>query len=200
MTQMARLKINWTGFSGAPGFTNLYFRDFSGTGNIDQAIVNGAITKTDTWLNAWNSRLPATVNVVIDPVVDVVEDTTGELVGFFTGTPFTRANGTGTGNYSAASGACVNWYTGAVVRGRRLRGRTFMVPLAGSALAVNGTIDDTALTALRSATTALINDAGAGDIGVWSRPTSATATDGQWAAVTSSTIPDKCAVLRSRRD
>ena len=200
MTEMAKLKINWTGFTGAPGYTNLYFRDFSGSGAVDQAVVDGAVTKTDTWLNVWNSRLPASVNVKIDSQVEIIEDTTGVLVRYMSGTPFQRGNGTGAGNYSAAAGAVVNWYTNAVVRGRRLRGRSFMVPLVAAAYATNGSLADGDLTDFRNASTALAAGVGTGDLGVWSRPSTPGGTDGQWSAVTSATVPDMTAVLRSRRD
>jgi hypothetical protein len=200
MTQMAKVTINWTGFSGAPGYTNLYFRDFTENGQIDQAIASGAAAKVDNWIGGFQSRLPTTVTVQTDATVEAIEDTTGELQGFFNVTPAAARVGTGTGNYSAASGAVVNWYTAGVVRGRRLRGRTFLVPLAGSALDTNGTINNTELTALRTNTTTFINETGAGDLGVWSRPSAPGAADGTWFAVNSFTIPDKVAVLRSRRD
>jgi hypothetical protein len=210
MGEMAKLTVNWTGFVGAPGYTNLYFRDFQFENAIDQAIVDGAITKTDTWLNAFNAYLPGSVNVTIASAVEVIEDTTGNLLRYMQGTPFARGNGSGTGAYSAASGACVNWYTNTIVRNRRLRGRSFMVPLAGSALDTAGTIDNAAVVSMRNASTAMAGGVGVGDLGVWSRPTPILDAngdptgeynpDGQWAFVTSATVPDKCAVLRSRRD
>lgn len=210
MGEMAKLTVNWTGFVGAPGYTNLYFRDFQAQNVIDQPIVDGAISKTDAWLNQFNGFLPATVNVTLDSAVEIIEDTTGELIRYMSGAPFQRANGSGTGAYSAASGACVNWYTDAIVRGRRLRGRSFMVPLAGSALATDGTIDNTAVATMRTASTTMAGGVGVGDLGVWSRPTPILDAqgnptgnynaDGQWAFVTSATVPDKAAVLRSRRD
>ena len=200
MTEMAKLKINWTGFTGAPGYTNLYFRDFTGSGDVDQAVVDGAITKTDTWLNVWNSRLPASVNVKIDSQVEIIEDSTGALVRFMSGTPFQRGNGTGAGNYSAATGAVVNWYTNGIVRGRRLRGRSFMVPLVAAAFSTNGSIADGDLVDFRTASTALAAGVGTGDLGVWSRPSTPGGSDGSWYFVTSATVPDMTAVLRSRRD
>ena len=75
-----------------------------------------------------------------------------------------------------------------------------MVPLGGNGLDVSGTLDNTRLTAWRTATTALIAAAGVGDLGVWGRPTAPGATDGVWAVVKSFTIPDKAAILTSRRD
>jgi hypothetical protein len=200
MTEMAKVTINWTGFLGAPGYTNLYFKDFDSTDFIVQAIADGAVSKTDNWIGGIQSRIPSSVTLQTSPTVEIIEAETGELKGFLTTTPAAARVGTGTGVYSAASGAVVNWYTGGVVRGRRVRGRTFLVPISGNALSGDGTLDNTNAAALRTNTAPLISTTGAGDLGVWSRPTAPGATDGSWHLVTSFTIPDKVAVLRSRRD
>lgn len=199
MSQILRVTINWTGFIGAPGYTNLHFRDFA-AGDQTQAIADGAVAKTDFWIQSLQMRVPPTVTLQVDPTVEVIEDTTGDLVGFFNAGQTEPRVGTGTGAYSAASGACVNWYTGGIRNGRRVRGRSFIVPLAGSALGTDGSIDETQLAGLRTATTALLDAAGSGDLGVWSRPSSPLVADGAWYAVTAFTIPDRAAVLRSRRN
>lgn len=196
---MAKIVINWTGFTGAPGYTNLYFRDFD-TGEMDQTTVDGAVSKVDTWIGFVLSRLPNTVTLRVNPVIEIVEETTGALTRFMNATTLAARTGVGTGNYSASSGACVNWYTNVVRNGRRIRGRTFLVPFAGNSLGPDGTLDNTGLTNLTTNTAALIAAAGDGDLGVWARPTAPGASDGVWAVVTSFTIPDKAAVLRSRRD
>jgi len=199
MTQIGRLKINWTGFIGAPGFTNLYFRDFS-EGELTQAMADGFTAKTDIWLDAWVSSLPSTVSILVDPTVDVVNAENGELESFMTVSPDTSRTGTGAGTYAAPAGACVNWSTNGVENGRRVRGRTFMVPLTSAATATDGTINTANLNALRTATATFIDPTGTGDLGVWHRPTATGANDGAWYFVTAFTLPDRVAVLRSRRD
>jgi hypothetical protein len=200
MPEIARVKVNWTGFAGAPGYTNLYFAA-SGGGGMSQAVADNAISRADTFLNVWQSKLPPSVSYICDPTVEAINDSNGQLGQFFNTAPFQRGNGSGTGNYSAASGAVVNWYTDGVRNGRRVRGRSFMVPFAGSALGSNGTLDDASLPALRAAATALATPgANAARLIVWCRPTAPAATDGISFDVTSATIPDKVAVLRSRRD
>lgn len=199
MTEMLRVTVNWTGFNGAPGYTNLHFRDFT-EGPVDQAMADGSVAKVDSWIANWQSSLPSTVKFQVNPQVQRIEDTTGDLVGFFNTTPAAQRTGTGTGSYSAASGMCFNWYTNGVRNGRRIRGRTFVVPVAGNALGPDGTLDDTKVTGLRTATASLLSATGSGDFGVWSRPSGPGATDGAWWLTTSFTLPDKVAVLRSRRD
>lgn len=199
MAQILRVKLNWTGFIGSPGYTNLYFRDFS-EGPVDQAMADGAVAKTDIWLDAWVPALPSTVSLLVDPTVDIVNEQNGELEGFLTTSPDTSRLGTGSGAYSAPSGICVNWSTNGIRNGRRIRGRTFMVPVSGAATDTNGTIATTHLNNLRTASGVFISPTGAGDLGVWSRPTPAEPNGGIWHVAASYSIPDRLAVLRSRRD
>lgn len=197
--EIGRLKINWTGFTGAPGYTNLYFNDFS-EGSVTQAMVDGFRSRTDTLLGTIQTRLPSTVTVAVDPTVDIIDVPTGNLTRFMSTTPAAARVGQGTGNYSAASGGVINWYTGGVRNGRRVRGRTFLVPFASSALGPNGTLDDTLRTSLIGAIQTFIGPgANQGLLGIYARPKPGLS-DGAWFAVTSFTHPDKVAVLRSRRD
>lgn len=198
MAQMARITVNWTGFAGAPGYTNLHFRDFAG-GGVTQAVVDNAIARVDTWLDAWLNHMPITVNLGINPSVEVIEDTTNTLVDFMTGTPDTPRVGFINGSYSAVSGACVNWSTAGIRNGRRVRGRSFMIPLAGTAYGSDGTLDAGVLNSVRAATDVLINTAEEGDLGVYSRPSTKVAADGAWHVVSAFTIPDRASILKSRR-
>jgi len=197
---MLRYKINWTGFIGGPGYTNLHFEDAS-EDFFTQADVDAFALKIDTWLDAWAGSIASTVTYLLDPTVEVIDQTTGDLLSFWTATTDTARVGASTGSYAAPAGACLNWYTAGIRNGRRVRGRTFMVPLGGTALQSDGTIDNTKLTALRTATATMIaplnDDAG---LGVWSRPSGPEATDGIWHRCTSYTLPDKVAILTSRRD
>ena len=98
--------------------------------------------------------------------------------------------------YSAASGARIEWRTSAVVAGRRLRGRTFLVPVYAGAYETDGTLSETAKATLASAAvkywdTSLLT---AAQPAVWSR------THGIMADIVSALIPDSVSILRSRRD
>lgn len=199
MASLAKVTINWTGFTGAPGYTNLYFRN-STPGVINQTVVDNAISKTHTWIQAWDDALPNTVTLTVDPTVDEINDTNGSLVAFWTGTPGSANVGGSTLTYSAVSGACVNWYTSTVRNGRRIRGRTFMVPIGSNGMDTNGTLNNTSRTAWITATGVLTAASGDARLVVWGRPSAPAATDGVSAEVTSFTIPDKVAYLSSRRD
>lgn len=199
MPEIVKIQVDWTGFNGGPGYTNLYFSDTT-FGLATQAIANSAAAKVDTFLASMTARFPLAVAAKVNPTAEIINPADGKLQGFMTVTPSNTRQGEGTGTYSGASGACVNWYTGGVVRGRRVRGRMFLVPLIGSSYATNGTLDDTMLTGLRTAVATLSANNTTSWLGVWSRPSAKGATDGNWFGVQSSTVNDKAAILRSRRD
>lgn len=111
------------------------------------------------------------------------------------GTP-TAVSGSGATNYARPVGGRVDWVTGEIVGGRRLRGRTYIVPLLASAYDTGGTLTGVAQNALRQAAQDLLNALSADSIplGVWSRKNSFAA------SVSSPSVPFSTAVLRSRRD
>lgn len=199
MVDILRLKINWTGFPGGPGYTNLHFRNTT-PGTISQAVVDSAITATDIWLEAWKATFPSGTSVLIDPTADVLDETNGDLKAFMSGTPTASRTGSTAATYSAPTGACVNWYTNAIRNGRRIRGRTFMIPLGGGAWDTAGSLENSKLTAWRTATGIFVNAGTDSDFGVWSRPSGPDANDGVFAPATSYTIQDRAAILTSRRD
>jgi hypothetical protein len=199
MSSFFRVTINWTGFPGGPGFTNLFFKS-AGDVAVTQAIAQEAVTKVDAWLNTWQGDIPAVVTSRVDPNVVETNEQTGAQIGFFNTTSEAAQQGIGTGGYSAASGACINWYTNGALNGRRVRGRTFMVPLVASAFDTNGTLNDTRLALWRTNTQTLVNDVSDSSLQVWHRPTVAAPTSGSAHPVTSLTINDKAAILTSRRD
>lgn len=198
--EIAKVTVKWTGFTGAPGYTNFFFNDFT-DGAITQAIVDGALARTDTFVSNWESSVPAAVKLQVDNIVQIINVPDGKMTRFMTGPAKTLRTGSGTGVYSAASGMCFNWYTNGVRNGRRVRGRTFVVPVAGSALGADGSLDDTKVSGLRTVAAAFFAPgANQGLPGVYARPTAPGATDGAWFGTQSVTLPDKVAVLRSRRD
>jgi hypothetical protein len=199
MAHLARVTINWTGFVGAPGFTNLYFSPAAGP-DITQSVVDAAVAKTYTWMNQFTSSMPTAVNVAVDPSVEVIEYTDGKLAAFMTGTPAAPQVGGDAGTFSSASGVVTSWYTGGIRNGRRIRGRSFMVPMGPTAYQNDGTLATTKLTAWRTAANNLIANVDAARLAVWSRPSGPGATDGIAYDVISAQVNDKVAVLRSRRD
>lgn len=199
MADLARVTINWTGFVGAPGFTNLYFSPAAG-GDVTQAVVDAAVAKADAWLSQYKSSFPTAVTTGIDPSVEVIESSNGELQAFMTGTPAAASAGGDAGTFSSATGVVTSWYTPGIRNGRRIRGRSFMVPMGPTAYQSDGTIATTKLTGWRTAANTLIANVDAARLAVWSRPSAPAATDGIAYDVISANMNDKVAVLTSRRD
>jgi hypothetical protein len=111
--------------------------------------------------------------------------------------------------YAGGTGGVVNWLTGAVVNGRKVRGRTFLVPLMSNGFSNDGTLTSGCVSTLTAAGNAALGTTGC-NMTVWSKiwdkkPTSPPAAvppkqiGGSLARVTSVLVPDRAAQLRSRR-
>lgn len=191
---MQRTRVLWTGFPGAPGYTNLFSRVAS-IGTHDPTIAMGDVA---TLFSALASRIPNSVTLAIEPEVAYIEDSDGEAQGFDSvGTPPTITQPTGSGIYSAPTGASIEWTTGAVKNGRRVTGRTYLVPLVGSAFEADGTLAAAARTQLQSAASVYAITGDATNV-VWSRPVNGAG--GSSYPVSGANVADKAAVLRTRRD
>lgn len=189
-TDLLRLVVRMDGWPGAPGFMTFY----------SQNAVNTMRPAVIAFLNAVKINFPSVVTFTVPTEGDIINDATGELAGTWTGgSSFTTTGGTA-GAFAAPAGACITWSTGTTVvgpsgRARRLKGRTFLVPLHPVVFANDGTITDATLTALRNAASTLWVD---GDLAVWHRPFGAGG-NGSSVPVNGSAVSDRAAVLTSRR-
>jgi len=169
-------------------------------------------TAPDSVRSFWEgmfSLIPADVTIKVDGVGDVIEDTTGALVGQWIFPAPAVVQCTGIGTYAAPCGGLIRWETGVIKDGRRLRGRTFVVPLINGQYQNDGSLDPTTLTYLLSAAQILVTQQSASMV-VWHRPFKGAPAVGTKPArpshlgghslVTGASIPDKVVVLRSRRD
>lgn len=200
MAQLAKVTINWSGMPGGPGFSNLYFKDISGGPSIDQTVVDNAVSKVDTWLDAFQPSLPTSIITGVSSTVEAIDEATGNLQAFYTATPAAAAGGGGGTTYAAPVGVVVSWFTNNVINSRRVRGRTFIVPLSTSAYEADGSLGTTKLVTWNAASAALIGTGAAAEFGIWHRPTTPGGSDGEFALVTAHRIPDMAAVLTSRRN
>lgn len=191
---MLRITARWTGFTGSPGYSNFFFAGGGGLISDAQQVSD----RVATAFEALASVLPTNVAVTTEAEAAVIDSDTGELTGF---QPVDQervpALGGGT-SYSGASGAVVNWRTDDVRFGRRIMGRTFIVPIRADAYDDEGTLSTAALDDLRTFADTLTSWDFDSEFGVWSRPRGGSG--GVFATATSYNVPDKAAVLRSRRD
>jgi hypothetical protein len=136
---------------------------------------------------------------------EVIDEDDGELAGSWTGgTASSVIAGSPNATWVQGVGARIVWNTGAVTRGRAVRGSTFMVPLQTSAYESAGALVGSFVTIFNGAAPALI--ASDPNFCVWSRPVfdrsgpvPVLVHNGSHAPITSGTVPDRVSWLRSRR-
>lgn len=179
----------WTGTVGLPGYSQFYH---SITGTLPTSAQNGH-TAVRSFFSAIVATIPGEVSVTVDPVYQTFEDTSGELTAENTvGTPSQVVVGTSGANYAAQVGVLVEWITGAYINGRRLRGRTYLVPTTGFDL--DGTLSAGALAIFNDAWPWISEDQE--DFRVWHRPVNGAG--GTSAPIARGIVRDHAAVLRSR--
>lgn len=187
--ELNRVVVSWAG----PGVVGLAVNVLHFAGDVG-APSSSAILSAYSGLA---SSLPSGVTITVPNSGDVIEDTTGTLVGVWTSSGGGVVTGTAAGPRAAGVGFCVGWTTGGIVDGRKLRGRTFIVPIAGGAFDTDGTFQASAMTQFGTFANAL---QASGPLAVWHRPTTTGGSDGNSYGVVSNHVNDKAAFLSSRRD
>ena len=177
----------WQGATGLPGYTKLRF-----DGELDALAAAACAARMRAMFAAMQAWIPAAVNISWDGLAQVY-GSNGQLTGEVPYSPPANVAGVGLGGFSAASGVCVNWLTGLFVNGKRIRGRTFLVPLV-ECFEGNGTLSSGAVSGISQAAADLAG--GTPGLVVASRSGGGFIT----APVAGVSVPDRAAVLRSRRD
>lgn len=213
MTSIMRVRAASRGWSGGPGLNTFYFTAHGGP-DPDEPIVDDAQLAHDRVHDAFaaaTGMYPTSWKCLVSPNVDVLSDVNGELTSSFSVDPSAEITGSsGVGFGPTAAMALLRLNTSTFDDGSRIQGRAFLGPV-GAVYDADGSPSSALLTVVNAFATA-IQDAGVSlepVLVVWRRPREAdsehlphpvTARDGSRADVTSVTVPDKFAVLRSRRD
>jgi hypothetical protein len=194
MTTLHRLVIGWAGPQVVGTAVNILHWSGSDNPSPPVADVKDAFT-------TMAAGIPAGVTITVPNSGDSIDDTTGDLTGVWATTGGGTVVGTGPANAAAGVGACVGWTTGGIVTGahgpRKLRGRTFIVPLPNDAYQNDGTLQPTYVSGWLTWATSMM---AAGPLAVWHRPTTPGGSDGNSYGVISAKVRDKVAFLSSRRD
>jgi hypothetical protein len=195
-----RGKIRWTIPGAGTALSVLHFSG-SGLSGATQAEADEVTAKIHAFLTPIINVLPNVVKVQALSEVEEINPGTGDLIGFWNTPAKAERAGTAsaTAGWAAAAGAVISWSTAGVRNGRRVRGRTFIVPLSNECWDVDGTIKSVPLGSLTTGATALTTGSDVVRFAVWSRPSSPGASDGDDFNVTGFRIPDMSAILRSRR-
>lgn len=185
MTVIRRIRVEWNGLTGLPGISTFY------SGNAVDVT-----TELATFFGTIKDLFPGPASWNIPGSGDLIDDATGTLTGGWSGGTNTTVNsGAGTAGYAAGVGGFIRWGTGAIVGGRRLRGRTFLTSLKSDQYDSAGTLITSFLTTVGGAAATL---QGAGKLLIWHRPPPG-GSSGTSSLVTSQFLPDKVTALRSRR-
>ena len=175
----------WTGIPSGPGYSIFYATpDMGLSGDIK------------TFFESIKNYLPSSVTIESPSSGDRLDEATGMLTGVWSGGVGGSTVGLADPKHSAPAGASVTWLTAGIVNGKRVRGRTFLVPLSVNAYQADGTLDNTAYGVIQSAADALVASA-AGDLLVWHRPVAGAG--GSAHPVTGAKVSDRVSILTSRR-
>lgn len=180
----------WTVPGGGTGYSVLHF-DQPG----DQAEADLVAARIRTLFFSMQSLFPDDITIAFDSEILILDDA-GVLQSVFAVTPPTTVTGTSTAVYSRAAGARIDWATGVIVGGRRLTGRTYLVPMVSTIFTTAGLLTPTAVTTIQTAASGYISSMTTDGVvpRVWSRVHQTTA------VVISASAPTNGAILRSRRD
>lgn len=195
MPILNRVRVSWSNWPGAPGVSTFYLA--AGSTNVAPIL---------TFFTAIKDLFPLNLTFTVPSTGDAIDTATNQIQGAWTGSGGgSIASVTAAGPYSGASGALCRWTTGAVLNGRRLTGRTYLVPLAGTHYFTDGSLVGSAITTIQNAGNALIA-ALTPSLTVYGPPrdagTNGPADPGK-AAISSPAVaclvPDLAVVMRSRR-
>lgn len=192
---VALIKAIWSGGPSAPGVSTFAVA-YSGTEIIDDA--QGAVR---AFLANMGGMIPTGYSIQVEQLTELYDEATGQLQGEYNAAaPVAAVTGAGTGTYAAGVGFRVDWATGTIKNGRRVRGRTFIVPVSSGSFESDGTINTPTRDGVVTAANGLISSlATAGTpLSVWSKPSTKYPV-GSLSEVIAATCPDKAAWLAGRR-
>lgn len=200
-----RVRAVSTGWGGAPGLGTHYF-DIGTEGPAgSEDLAEDCSLRVHAYYAAFPALFPSTWKLVVNPVVDVINTDNGELVTSYVTAPGADVVGAQGGAFGPQVAMyCGNLITADVIDGHRVKGRTFLGPLAQGADA-DGTPIDARVDIFRTALLTLMG--GTLDhpsMTVWSRRRGVsvahpTGLGGTAHTVTAITVKDTFAILRSRR-
>lgn len=184
---MNRVRVVWSNFPGAPGYSNFY---------VGSTITDH--TPIRTFFSTMATYLPGGLTITVPTSGDVISEATGAITGAYsatvTGGPMVTPSNAGA--YAGMAGGQIQWQTSLLVAGRRPLGKTFLVPGYSNMFDTNGSLATAFITACQTAGATLIS-ALSGELKVWTRPRPSLA--GAAATITSCRVPDLAIALRSRR-
>ena len=186
MANIQRVRVTWQGGGVIGPSVSTFFFSSTATGFKADLV---------TFYTAMITRIPSIVNVTVPGTGDILDSTTGALVGGWSDGSDVGVAGTGTAQCPQGVGCRIVWITSGFSAGRRVRGSTFIVPADASLYSTDGTLG-AGVSTIAGAASALVAAQSPNFI-VWTRPTGGSG--GGVTPIDSAIVPDKIATLRSRR-
>lgn len=201
MTDVGVVKVVWADFPGSPGLSQFAVM------LPDVNTLSAVPTALSSAFSNLASYLPSGLTLHFPGDVEIFQAETGTLIDSEVVAGGNQVAGTGTGSMISAGGAAVTWLTGSIQNGRRVRGRTFIVPSVEGMFDTDGTLSSGAVTALNAFGQDVVDQStlsATSRLAVWGRPRDATADRPakpfSLAPISNFSLSDKMAVLRGRRD
>jgi hypothetical protein len=191
---IGRILTRWAGGPSAPGLTVM---------NVDASALNAqnAVNAVRAFWSSFATAIPAAYTLTVDPTVELHDQATSNLTGTSTAaTPPVSVAGTGASSWAAGVGGRMDWLTGSVVDGRRVRGRTFVIPLISTHYATDGTMQDASVTTFSGYGATLLSalTTASSPMVIWTQHKPGSGFSAA-TAVTSCRFADQVSVLRGRR-
>lgn len=196
MPTISVIHATWTGTPSDPGVSTFCVRDETGV-NTD-----AAVAAVRDFFASLSASIPDEITITVDPLVEQFDEATGTLTGEFlsTTTPL-PVDGTFSAGYASGVGVRIDWRTSTIRQGRRLRGRTFLVPTGHESFTSAGAVDPGMISSVDAAALTFVDacQLAGTPLVVWGRP-SDTLGSGLAGEVVLGRCAPKPAFLRGRRD
>lgn len=184
MTSINRVQVKWQQAGGFAGVNTFYQ-----TGDVD--LENYRLLYT-----AFIASLPDDVTISFLDANLTYESDTGAVTGDYSTDSVDNLTGTSTGDFARGVGVLLGWNTGEFRNNRRVRGRTYIVPVEVASFDTLGNVDAGFITGAVAAADTFISNQSEQNY-VWHQPVNDVG--GQIYVIHSSAMSATPAVLRSRR-
>lgn len=195
MPDVYRAQVLLTGWVGGPGVNTLWFTKGDPLGQ-DQDTAEQIASELEVVYTALKPVFASGVSPEIIPVVDKLDEASGNLLARYGVDGWTIAGGSAASSLSRATQAKMRFLTDKIVGNRILQGGPFIGPINNTALTSSGGLDAPEVALMISAWGTFLSGPGP-RLAVYSQPRTGTGTVGDVVSVAVKPLP---AVLRSRRD
>lgn len=189
-----RYSVEWSIPNAGPSVSVFHF------GDSDPGGLQAGVNALRAAFAGIASLIPDEVVISFPPAATELDTATGQTLGFPTVTPPANVSGSSSGGWAGGTGIRLVWPTEVVYNGRRVRGSTFLVPMASSSFTSGGLVSPAATTTVQTAfdTFRVASQLTNTPFGIWHRPTTQQG-GGFWAAAAATTVSPRAGTLRGRK-